>query len=128
MVCKACKERGQTWNGSPPKCAFNSGAFSKDNWNCATAGLIRDIVYEGEQHARADYRWCEDQKYATVMVDEIEGADGALALWITWYKSRGATDGMWLLFNDRAPRPPTEAECVAIAAALQPNPVVSGGR
>ena len=121
MTCKACKEREQTWNGSAPRCAFNSGAFSGDNWNCATAGLIRDIAYEGEPHPCADYRYCEDQKYSTVYVDHVEGAGGALALWVTWYKSRGATDGMWLMFSDRPPRQPIEAECVAIAAALQPN-------
>lgn len=121
MTCKACEKRGQTWKGSKPTCAFKHGAFNSVNWNCATVNMIRDIVYEGEPHPAVDYRYCDDQKYATVIVDEIEGAGDALALWVSWYKSRGCTDAMWLLGTDGVPRAPTEAECVAICTALQPN-------
>lgn len=83
--------------------------------------MIRDLVHEWSPHKAVDYRYCDDQKYATVFVDEIDGADGALALWVTWYKDRGRTDGMWLLSSSKPPRAPTESECLAIVQALQPN-------
>lgn len=120
MTCAACKERGQTWNGDPPKCAFRGGKpFSPDNWNCATVGMIRDIVYEGGVlPSEVDYQWCDDQKYATVNVSQIEEL-GALALWVTWYKSRGRTEEMWLLTSGEKPRRPTEAECLLIAQAIR---------
>jgi hypothetical protein len=83
---------------------------------CATANAIRDIVYEGcdPLPPGVDYQFCDDQKYATVDVSDLEGVDGALALWVTWYKCRGKTDGMWLLFENRPPRRPTEDEARAI--------------
>ena len=54
MNCKPCEKRGQTWPGSPPKCAFQGEFFSADNWNCATMNLLRDAiedqkVYSGHQ-------------------------------------------------------------------------------
>lgn len=122
MVCKACKERGKTWGGDDPKCAFKSGQFDSNNWNCATAGLIRDICYEGQEFPPGvDYQYCDDQKYSTVKVDHIEGLGGALALWVTWYKQRGATGAMWLLFENEPPRVPTEQECLMIAQAYSSN-------
>jgi hypothetical protein len=112
--CKLCKSRVKDWHGSDPVCAFN-GAF-KENWNCATVSLIRDICYEGQtlKHG-VDYQYCDDQKYATIKTDDIEGLDRALALWVSWYKNRGATDIMYLLFSGKPPRVPTEQECVLIA-------------
>jgi hypothetical protein len=32
-----CKQRGKTWEGADPQCAFENGIFSSENWNCATA-------------------------------------------------------------------------------------------
>jgi hypothetical protein len=115
MKCKACKKRGQTWNGSPPVCAFEN--FDQ-NWNCATLNAIREIAYEGQvpMPAGVDYQYCDDQKYSTIFVDHIDEVPG-LALWVSWYKSRGGTDAVWLLNYDGKPRRPTEAECLAICAA-----------
>lgn len=113
------KERGQTWNGAAPKCAF-VGKLS-DNWNCATLNAIRDICYEGQNPMPpgVDYQYCEDQKYATVRIDDIEDRRGAhigLALWVSWYKSRGKTDALWILSDSEPPREPTEDELIAIIA------------
>jgi hypothetical protein len=119
MACTLCSERIKDWAGDAPKCAFADGAFSSKNWNCATANAIRDIVYEGNGDLPGvDYQYCDDQKYATVKVDELDGLDGALALWVTWYKSRGTTDGMWLMFSDQPPRPPTEQESAVVIRAF----------
>lgn len=121
-VCKACAERGQTWNGSPPKCAFESGEFSPDNWNCATLNQLRDLVYEGQYElpAGVSYQYCDDQKYATVRVDHVEGGENdegtalGLALWMSWYKNRGATDALWLLDSSGPARRPTEKDVLAV--------------
>lgn len=109
MTCKACIERGQTWAGDKPQCAFESGAFSPGNWNCATVNMIRDLV---DEHAI----YCDDEKYAVLNISELGLGDTgqAIALWVQWYKSRGRTQSLLLLQIEDAPRPPTEDECVAI--------------
>lgn len=119
MTCKLCKERGQTWNGDAPKCAFD-GTFA-DNWNCATLNALRDICYEGQDHMPlgVDYQYCSYQKYATVKIDGIEDSRGngiGLALWVSWYKSRGRTEAVWILSEDAPPRIPTEEELEAVIA------------
>jgi len=44
MACRLCEQRGKTWEGSDPKCAFESYGFSHDNWNCATMNRLREIA------------------------------------------------------------------------------------
>lgn len=120
MTCRLCKERGKAWPGDDPRCAFEEGYFG-DNWNCATANHIRDIVYEGQNPMPpgVDYQYCEDMKYATVRLpDGLNIAGQPMALWVSWYKSRGETDAMWLLFCDREPRRPTAEECEEIIIAF----------
>ena len=120
MRCTLCAQRGKTWTGSDPKCAFSrNGKFDRDNWNCATVNELRDIVYEGQElpHWIA-YQYCDDMKYATVNLWDCEEI-GAMALWVCWYKSRGSTDNMLLLFSDKPARPPTEAETLAIVEHLK---------
>ena len=115
MVCALCQSRGKTWAGSDPICAFGKDSKQR-NWNCATISLIRNICYEGEDLKQGvDYQYCDDQKYATIKVEDIEDLDGALALWVTWYKNRGSTDKLLLLFSNKEPRTPTEQECLKIA-------------
>ncbi len=115
VMCVACDNRGKTWKGSDPKCAFDCGVFG-DNWNCATVGMIRDICYEGQSSIPdgVDYQYCEDDKYATIKTDDIDIDGRPLALWVSWYKSRGSTQAMWLLFDSGPPRHPTELECLLI--------------
>lgn len=90
QACPRCVQRGQTWSGDDPKCAFSSGTFSPDNWNCATANALRDEA-DSEEHPP---RWSEDQY-------------GALVPWegrfivLSWYKHRGRTEGCWLMNSDR---------------------------
>jgi len=117
VMCKLCEKRGKTWNGSEPTCAFSRRCFS-DNWNCATVNAVRDICYEGQELKNGiDYQYCEDDKYATIKVDHVELDGSPLALWVSWYKNRGSTQAMWLLFDKFPPRMPTELECLAIVAA-----------
>ncbi len=113
-MCVACENRRQDWKGDKPKCAFTSGVFG-ENWNCATVNMIRDICYEGQALKNGvDYKYCDDNKYATIKVDDININGRPLALWVSWYKNRGSTQAMWLLFDNNPPRPPTEKECLLI--------------
>lgn len=111
MTCKACVTRGKTWVGSDPKCGFENSTFSPDNWNCATASLIRDVA-ELEGNSNVQHAICDsDERYSTINVSEI---NDAIALWVNWYKRRGRTRAMWLLFENTPPRQPTEEECLTI--------------
>lgn len=118
-VCKACRERVKDWNGSDPRCAFtgHGQTFVGDNWSCATMTRLRDLVYEGQElPAGVDYQYCDDQKYATVRIDDVEldGERIGMALWVSWYKSRGETEAVWVLDVGTVPRAPTEAEVLAV--------------
>lgn len=121
ILCKRCAKRGKDWNGDDPICAFAETGF-KANWNCATLNAIRDICYEGNHPPvpGVDYQYCEDQKYATVKVDDIELTNGhALALWVTWYKNRGHTDECLILSDYHPPRRATEEDLEAIIQAYK---------
>lgn len=125
-ACEACKRRGKDWNGSDPKCAFLTGRFSPDNWSCATAGLIRelqpdlgDAPEDGIFHKREN-----DQNQMLVHIKDDCVGDGhlpGLALWVSWYKSRGRTDAMWLLNEHDSPVPPTEHDVLAIVIMYRPE-------
>lgn len=122
--CLACKTRVKDWKGDDPKCGFKNGAFDgSDNWNCGTVSMLRNLVelaFYGESIPGILTQRCEnDQNYATLNLEEVdilhdENQPNPVALWIGWYKSRGRTEGMYLMFENIPPRPPTERECVAI--------------
>ena len=116
--CAKCGERGKDWNGSDPICAFTE-SHSKENWNCETLNKIRDICYEGQKLPDyVDYQYCEDEKYATINISGIELDKSPLALWVSWYKNRGRTDALWLLYADHPPKTPSEKECIKIIEAM----------
>lgn len=124
MSCKMCRDRGKTWNGDDPKCAFPD---FEGNWNCATVNAIRDICYEGQNlmPAGVAYQYCENMKYATIKIDHLEDKRGGrlgYALWVCWYKSRGGTDALWILDSEEPPRRPTEEDLLTIIAAYPPTP------
>lgn len=90
MICEECKKRGKTWKGEDPTCAFESGIFSSENWNCATMNKLRHIVDEKEfeKHNNMD---C----YLAVIPLEESG-------WIilSWYKRRGRTPTARYMIDD----------------------------
>ncbi len=100
-----CKERGQTWSGSAPRCAFESGVFSSDNWNCATANALRELSGERNwQTKEKDSLWLRrnDQSFAAMWVpahpEDVPDGDrcgpfrGGGFIAMTWYKHRGQTE------------------------------------
>jgi hypothetical protein len=99
MPCKLCVERGKTWNGDDPRCAFESGVFSGDNWNCATANELRSI---GERNDLIKYG--DDASLLVLDVpegdfDDDHGWNRAWAV-LTWYKQRGCTAQAFYMDDD----------------------------
>jgi hypothetical protein len=93
MACKRCEERGKTWEGSDPKCAFDdNGVFNGDNWNCATMNKLRNIAEELETGWRDDNSCGSigyvpmDNDYAP---DDFNTYGGYIVM--MWYKERGRT-------------------------------------
>ena len=98
---------------SPISCYFEE---IDREWSCGTVGLIRDLVYEGKERLEGiDYQYCDDQKYATIKIDDVHINDNYIgyALWLTWYKQRGHTDNILILDSEGA-RKPTEQELLEI--------------
>ena len=96
MVCKLCIQRGKTWQGSDPKCAFDeNGNFTKDNWVCATMSKLRAIAEEYDLVQTADETSIATLYVPSLDLDEItESANfdaygGFIVL--SWYKDRGNT-------------------------------------
>lgn len=111
------------WNGDDPKCPFSSSEkFSDNNWNCGLINEIRDIcdrAMNGDRPHELHYVYCDDQKYVTIKTDDIgldrdDDINLGLCLFVTWYKSRGRTDGMWILSSHEPPRVPTHDELKVI--------------
>jgi hypothetical protein len=79
-VCPRCAARGKTWSGSNPICAFaGGGAFSKNNWCCATLNDLRELC---------------DEKYTIMYHNDksaviMPGQGSVSYVMLTWYKQRG---------------------------------------
>lgn len=102
MTCKLCTERGKTWQGDDPECAFETGTFSAKNWNCATMGKLRNLCEDSTV-------WNEDQNAALLCGEDCDHVV------LSWYKRRGRTEGAYML-NDGIATPLTleEAEKVIV--------------
>jgi hypothetical protein len=102
MKCKLCVERGKTWKGDDPVCAFESGTFAVENWNCATMGALRDLCKDSTVYN-------DDQNAALLC-----GADYDHIV-LLWYKSRGRTEGAYMVkLGIASPLTLKEAENVLI--------------
>lgn len=121
--CAACVARVKNWEGSDPRCAFTGpgATFTPDNWACATLGHLRELAEDIGRPGVSTTRYCEhSQSVCQFDVYEVEwpedGTDMApgFVLWMTWYKSRGKTEGLWLMGDVDAPKRPTEGQCLAV--------------
>lgn len=108
MACKRCEERGKTWAGSDPKCAFNeNGLFVQDNWNCATMNQLRIIAEQLDTVRRDDN---SSGSIGTVPMDHDLAPDdfdtfGGYVV-MMWYKDRGKT-GNAIFMTDEETMPLT---------------------
>jgi len=107
VACRRCTERGKTWEGGDPRCAFEGPQFSSDNWNCATMVLVRFIASD---HGMAVP--CGDSTTAVLPM-----SDGGECLVLAWYKRRGRTGTALVVTEDEA-RPATLAEVDDAIATL----------
>lgn len=98
MVCKMCQERGKTWEGSDPACAFGENLFNSHNWNCATMNELRDIAFKLGLTNRND---SDSASFGAVPFGE-----GYIAM--TWYKNRGATGNAVVMWDNNPLKELTE--------------------
>ncbi|KMM63429.1 hypothetical protein ACH95_00955 [Bacillus glycinifermentans] len=107
MVCRLCKERGKTWEGSDPVCAFENGVFSPKNWNCATMSKLRRLS-EGLGNSDRDDDSCGSIGYVPLSDNyapaTYEGYGGYIVM--MWYKERGRV-GHALFMTDEGAEPLT---------------------
>ena len=129
MKCKLCIEAGQPEHfGSEIGCAFD-GEFT-DNWNCSTLGKLRVALAGGDDWGRVTDSSLiktfvrEDQ--TTVLVDlrfmDWEKMDDNEvtpdSMFVTWYKRRGRTEQVFLMYDDQEPRQPTESQVLDVVAYI----------
>lgn len=135
MPCEACKKQIKTWSGDDPKCGFESGQFDPDNWMCATTKMIRRLADRSEGDAIPGIHFHvsdNEQRYSVIDLDKVKeffDAPGPtpVSLYVGWYKNRGRTECMWLMFESEPPRPPTEQECLWIMDAYGPVKIKQSG-
>jgi hypothetical protein len=131
MPCPRCIERGKDWEGDDPKCAFELGVFSTNNWNCATMNDLRDLVNtdcfgtEVDTHSWGyrDDMWSASfgvlripEAAHNLLGNEDENFQGYLVM--TWYKNRGRTGQAWIVNDDEPPKPLTLLEAEAVLVAI----------
>lgn len=102
MTCKLCQERGKTWEGADPRCAFDdNGIFNKDNWNCATMNKLRNISEELDKTTRDDNS-CGSIGYVPMVhdyaPDDFDTFGGYIVM--MWYKERGKTGNALFMSDD----------------------------
>lgn len=125
MACSRCQKRGQTWEGSAPRCAFEHGVFTTDNWNCATMNELRALAYEAKAIAEPVRDWQPGWAFRDDMAAASFGVlyvpetkrGGGYYICMSWYKQRGKTGRAITMQDDSAPQLLTieEAEDAIIA-------------
>lgn len=119
MPCKMCKERGKPpWFGDDPRCAFESGVFNTDNWNCATMNALRDLA----EKLGTTYR--DDLAAGSIGYVPFENEDYSGYIVMTWYKNRGRTDNAVVMWVDEPLRELTEED--ALLALEQGKELLQG--
>ena len=75
------------------QCAFRTGKFSPDNWNCRTMNVLRELA---EPTVKRDD--LTTGSIGLVKIDEVLGFEERRGyLVMTWYKNRGSTDSARIL-------------------------------
>jgi hypothetical protein len=94
-MCRYCAERGKTWSGSDPRCAFREdGTFDPENWACASMLELREVAKRLEVHCR------DDQAAASIGAVPFEGETYTGYIVMSWYKERGRTGRAVLMWDD----------------------------
>jgi hypothetical protein len=113
--CPLCRERGKTWKGSDPTCAFEIGRpFSTQNWCCATMAALRGACEETAVYSDEEY-------VGAVPIPELCERDGELRfthIVLSWYKHRGRTSGATVVDSEGGFHPLTLGVADAVARSL----------
>lgn len=126
IPCKLCRERGKTWEGDDPRCAFEfDGRFNRDNWACETMYELRQIAYDLGTVTRDDME-CASIGYIPYVDEEGEEYNGYIVM--TWYKDRGTTGNAIIMFDDEPIRELTEEKALKAIENYRKRRVEKGFR
>lgn len=96
MKCKHCIEKEKTWdeNNSPIECAFETGVFSPNNWNCWTMDYLRERSEKNEVWNDDEFAWLVPYDIEFDKEDTIDEwcPSTSWYIYIQQYKHRGTTD------------------------------------
>jgi hypothetical protein len=97
MLCKLCSTTPKDWQGSDRKCAFYTGIFIKENWNCETMNRLRGLKELGDEQGQSGPMLTYnngDQRMLVIPSNWIDDSEEHLCdfVIIGWYKSRGRTE------------------------------------
>lgn len=87
--CHLCTETSKNWEGGDRKCAFLSGVFDKDNWNCETLGQLLQLSTLGDEQGTHGpmVTYSGDRRAMVIPIsDESDYGDFIV---LSWYKERG---------------------------------------
>lgn len=98
MPCKECVERGKTWSGNNPVCAFENKEFGQENWMCASMNFLRDLCREHGYTRRDDMAAAS---IGVLHIPENDIVNGYLVM--TWYKERGRTGTAVVMCDSMSP-------------------------
>ena len=87
QCCPLCNSSEKKITLNDRKCAFINSAFSSDNWNCATANALRELVNEPI--------WHEDQHLGI-----LKFPDQGRFIVLSWYKSRGQIESIQMNYGN----------------------------
>jgi hypothetical protein len=108
-MCKLCVEKGLP----NCECAFNKeGLFQKDNWNCVTINVLRDIAEEFNLiKYGCDISLAVLDTPSVRINEEDSEPDGWCIL--SWYKQKGAISNA-IFMSDEIEKPMTLDQANAI--------------
>ncbi len=109
------------YEADAPKCAFPTGDFTINNWNCGLINELRDLI--GNIYEHKDYFWSNDQYLFVEDLGplglDLNGHNYSFVL-LSIYKTRGGIDGVWIL-DDKTMRIPNEEEVKKIVKHIIVN-------
>ena len=101
MTCRLCSITPPDLTfASPRQCAFTTGVFTTDNWQCASMNHLRGLAEPVRQYGF-------DESAAVMWVGDEDSVTFVL---IEWYKNRGATRTCLIRSKRGVWRPPTVQE------------------
>ena len=121
--CLSCRDRGKSWAGSDPVCAFDLSESFNDNYACATLLELRELLHKPNDLIKGSVFEGQHSVLVDLMFTEFPNRH-VVGLYISWYKRRGSTEQIWLLSDNLDPRIPTEQECLLVIHELKMRELV----